>query len=418
MARHRPAIHVPLLLAKRYFFARKRKSVINLISRISLVGLVIGTASLVVVLSVYNGIGELTQSLFNVFDPELLVEPAEGKTFRTDAPEVAALWQMEQVKTVAPIVEENAWITHKQNECIALLRGVDAQYAALTGIDTMLYEGAYVLHVPETYGPGGLRPAMECVVMGGQLYFDMGVGSYTNSPVAIHIPRRGVPLSMSLNEAFHIGYAYPAGCFFLQQDIDSRYVLADVDFVRGLLDYDSTEVTALALAVSNPRKLRQAESAVRAALGSAYKVRNRFQQQPLYYKVYRSERLGIVLILSLIVLIAMLTLVASLTLLILDKRRDVVVMKSLGMTTRDVQQVFLLEGMLICMVGVLAGLALGFVVCFVQQQFGLIKMGGNFITSAFPVRMRVVDFVGTLVLVGALSSAAVALTVRRARRYL
>lgn len=368
------------------------------------------TAALVIVLSVYNGIGEVTQSLFNLFDPQLTIRPAEGKSFNTEDIDYQAICALPQVEAVSQVVEENAWVTYRQNEAIVTLRGVDGQYAAVSGLDTAIYEGEYML----------LDTARELnyLLLGAELYYQLGLNSMIMRPVAVNIPKRGRSIGYSFEEAFNTGYAYPAGNFYIQKDIDSRYVVADIDFVRQLLDYSPSEVSSLSLSLRDGYSVAAAQRALQQILPEGrFTVLDRYQQQPIYYKIFRSERLGIILILSLIVLISTLNLVASLSLLILDKRRDIFTLRSLGMPQRRLYQTFFLEGMLITMVGVAVGLTAGFVLCALQQHFGLIRMGGgDFVVSAFPVAMHGTDFLLTFFLVGGISSLSVALTVRRGLR--
>ncbi|MBP5327725.1 MAG: ABC transporter permease [Bacteroidales bacterium] len=399
-----------IFIALRYLFSRKEKTVINLISWISLAGITVSTIALVVVMSVYNGIGELTQSLFNVFDPELLVEPSQGKTFHTSDIDYYALQRTDGVAHVSQIVEENAWITLRQAEAIVQLRGVDSSYGASSGLDTMLAEGQYLLKDSDTLGD------FPFLVLGWNIMTRLGVNSMTNRPLAVHIPKRGSSsLGFSLDEAFNNGYAYPAGTFRIQEEIDNLYVVTDIDFVRMLMGYDSDEVTSLAITSNGQRSLENVKKNLRHLLGDGYTVKDRFDQKPLYYKIFRSERLGVFLILSLIVLISTLNLVASLSLLIINKTKDIATLRSMGMERRHIRKTFFTEGVLIALVGVVSGLVLGFVICLLQQHFGIVKLGANAVVDAFPVAMRVVDFIATFLIVVFLSSFVVWLTVRRAK---
>lgn len=405
-------------IAKHYLFSRKRKNVINIISWISLIGLSVGAAALIVVLSVYNGIGGVTQELFNVFDPELIVKPVEGKTFHTGAIKYDAIKKMPYVKLTSELVEENAWATYQQNQDIVELRGVDSNYRAMTRLDTLVYEGIYLLRQPGiTMSNGEYRPPVDFLVMGAGIYNDLGLTTTSTAPVTLNIPKRtGAGMGMDLTEAFNTGYAYAAGYFYVQQDVDAKYIVADADFVRSLMNYAPDEVTALALQVDNPKHVKQVKKELRQLLGAEYIVQDHFEQQPLYYKVYHSERLGIYLILSLIVLIATLNLMASLSLLIIDKKHDIGILRSIGMTKKNVRSIFFKEGVMICAIGVVLGLAVGFVVCWVQQKFGLVKMGsGNFVVQSFPVEMRAIDFLTSFLLVMGLSTLAVAFTVKKAK---
>ena len=392
------------LIAVRYLFARGQKSVVQTISWISLGGLLVSTAALIIVLSVYNGIGELTKSLFNTFDPELIIEPAEGKTFHATDIDLTGI---EGIATVSQIASESAWITYGDRQAIVTLRGVDSNYAAVTGIDTLLHDGSYLLNSELIHG----------LVVGGEIYYRLGMRLRSNTPAVLHIPKRGTTsIGFSIDDAFNIAYAYPVADFFIQQDLDSRYVVCDIALVRQLMNYAPDECTAIALKLKPGTNARK----VAAQLTTDHRqlvpitVKDRYDQQPLYFKIFRSERLGIYLILSLIVLISTLSLVSSLSLLIISKRRDIFVLHSMGMRDIQLRRTFMAEGMLICLVAVVVGLAVGFLVCWLQQRFGIIRMGdGNFVVSTFPVAMRAVDFLLTFLLVMTLSSISVALTVAR-----
>ena len=395
------------LIAVRYLFARGHKSVVTVISWISLVGLLVSTAALIIVLSVYNGIGELTKGLFGTFDPELVIVPSQGKTFHTSALDAGTLLAIDAIEATSAMVDETAWLTYGPQQAIVRLRGVDANYHRITGLDTLLYEGEYVL----------AEDSVAFLLVGGEIYYNLGLRRHSNIPVAVHIPKRGTAsLGLTIDQAFNTSYAYPLGYFFIQQDIDRQYVVTDIDFVRGLMDYAPDEVTSLALKLKHGARAQRVKQRLQTLLPDGLTVKDRFDQQPLYYKIFRSERLGIYLILSLIVLISTLSLVASLSLLIINKQHDIFIMRSMGMTRNRLRRAFRTEGVLICAVAVVAGLFLGFIVCLIQQQFGIIRMGdGNFVVRAFPVAMRAVDFLITFLLVMAISTVSVTLTVHHAK---
>ena len=428
-------------IAVRYLFARQKKSaakgrsVVTIISWISLIGLMVSTAALIIVLSVYNGIGNLTKSLFGTFDPELVIEPARGKTFHTSDLQLSLsdIASLDAVEAVAQMVNETAWLTYGSNQAIVRLRGVDNNYGRVTGFDTLVVSelGTRNSEVAETDDISAPQPptsnlqpptsALHYLYLGGEIYYTLAMRPHSNHPAAVHIPKRGsTSIGFSMEQAFNTGYAYPAGYFFIQQDIDRQYVVTDIDFVRQLMDYAPDEVSALAIKLKPGANVKRVKRALLNSLSPASStpltVKDRYDQQPLYYKIFRSERLGIYLILSLIVLISTLSLVASLSLLIINKRHDIFILQSMGLTRQRLRRTFCTEGMLICAVAVAAGLAIGFLVCWLQQQFGIIRMGdGNFVVSTFPVAMRPLDFLLTFLLVMAISTASVTLTVHRAK---
>ena len=404
------------LIAVRYLFARGQKSVVHAISWISLGGLLVSTAALIIVLSVYNGIGELTKSLFNTFDPELIIEPAEGKTLHAGDIDLS---NVDGVECVSQIVSEAAWITYGEQQAIVTLRGVDSNYAAITGIDTLLNDGEYLYNTNSQFTIHNSQFTINGLVVGGDIYYRLAMRLHSNMPAVLHIPKRGTTsMGFTIDDAFNVAYAYPVGNFFIQQDLDSRYVLCDAQLVRQLMNYAPDECTALALKLtpgSNPKRVKKEIIESQFTIhNSQITVKDRYDQQPLYFKIFRSERLGIYMILSLIVLISTLSLVSSLSLLIISKRRDIFVLRSMGMRDVQLRRAFFAEGMLICLAAVVFGLIIGFTVCWLQQRFGIIRMGdGNFVVSAFPVAMRAVDFLYTFLLVMTLSSLSVALTVTR-----
>lgn len=397
---------VPFFIARRYLFSSKEKTVINLISWISLVGIAVSTTALIVVMSVYNGIGELTQALFNVFDPELVIEPSEGKTFRTGDIDYERLTTTDGVGDVSQIVEENAWITLHQAEAIVQLRGIEESYGSASGLDTMMFEGSFLLKDEDNH----------YLLLGWNIMMRLGVNSMTNAPLSVHIPKRGTKsIGFTMDEAFNNGYAFVAGTFQVQEEIDNLYVVTDIDFVRQLMNYAPDEVTALAVTLDKGANLEKTKKELRRQLGIGFTVKDRYDQKPLYYKIFRSERLGVFLILSLIVLISTLNIISSLSLLIINKRKDIATMRALGLTKKELQHTFFLEGLMIALVGVCGGLVTGFFICLLQRQFGIIKIGANAIVDAFPIAMRLVDFAATFGVVTLLSTIVVWLTVKHAK---
>ncbi len=397
-----------IFIAKRYLFSRKKKSVIHVISWISLIGISVGSMALIIVLSVYNGIGNLTQSLFNVFDPELKIEASKGKTFHLQEIPFAEIQSMPQIQMLSTVVEENMWITYRQRDRIVTVRGVDNNYAKITGLDTLLYKGSYALKDDLLN---------HFLIMGMEIYYDMGISDFDSRiPVGLHVPKRESNFGFTFEKAFNSSYAFPSACFMIQNDIDSKYVIADIDFTRELMNYTPDEVSFVSLTLKNPHDIYSVKQHIQNLLGPDFSIKDRFEQQPLYYKIFQSERIGIFLILSLIVLIATLNLIASLSLLIIDKRKDIHTLQCLGANKKLIRAIFFTEGIMISFVGVIFGLVLGFIICLLQQQFGIIKMGdGNFVVNSFPVMMQFQDFISVFILVLCISALCVGYTVHRAK---
>lgn len=406
-------MHYRLLIAWRYFFARRHRSVVNIISRISLGGISVCAFSLIVVLSVYNGIGKLTVQLFNIFDPELLIEATDDKQFCCSDAVLAQLRDIDGIDDIAPIVEEKAWAIYRNHQAIIQLRGIDNHYTHQTGIDTLLADGLWLLGQNNSDN-------VHHLVLGSELYYRLGISRYSNSTMQLLIPRRSGAIGTSLEDAFNSSLAYPTGYFVVQQDIDNRYAVCDIALVRQLLDYSDDTYTALSVSLLPNANQKNVRLALTDILHQAYpdiqfQCRNRMEQQPLYYKIFQSERLAIYLILSLITLVASLTLVASIRLLIIDKRNSSNVLQAIGLTERDVRNVYTLQGMMIVATGCIVGLIIGIAVCLIQQHYGIVKMGENFVTQSFPVAIRGIDILYVLLIVMVIGILAVVTTVRHTK---
>lgn len=376
-----------------------------------MIGVAVSTAALIIVLSVFNGIGNLTQSLFNVFDPQILIEPTQGKTIKLDEIDEQSIQNIKGINSISIIAEENAWVTYKESQAIVQLRGVDDNYGRMTGLDTLIHDGIYTLKAKYE------DLTQYYLIVGGEIDYRLGLSTISNIPVSIHIPKRGTTsIGYTMEEAFNSRIAYPAGTFYIQEDIDSKYIVCDIRLVRELLNYSDDECTSIAIALDAKANLKQVKKEIQRTLGTQYTVKDRFEQQPLYYKIYKSERLGIILILSLIVVVSTFTLISSLSLLIIDKSKDIRTMKSMGMPTRTIRNTFFTEGIMISTLGVAIGLISGFTICFIQQKFGVIKMGnGNFIVDAFPVAMKWEDFAVTFAIVISICTIAIGTTTHRAK---
>lgn len=404
-------MNLPFFIARHYLFSKKQKSVINIISIISMIGVAVSTAALIIVLSVFNGIGNLTQSLFNIFDPQILIEPSLGKTIDIGNIDRQSIQNVKGIRNISLIAEENAWVTYKESQAIVQLRGVDGNYGTMTGLDTLVHDGPYTLK--STHG----EQTQYYLIVGGEIDYRLGLSTISNIPISVHIPKRGTTsIGYTMEEAFNSRTAYPAGTFYIQQDIDSKYIVCDIDLVRELLNYTKNECTSIAIALDAKANIKQVKKDIKKILGTHYTVKDRFEQQPLYYKIFKSERLGIILILSLIIVVSTFTLISSLSLLIIDKSKDIRTMKSMGMTTHTIRTSFFTEGVLISVLGIVTGLTTGFIICYLQQQFGIIKMGdGNFIVEAFPVAMKWEDFLTTFTIALSICAIAVGTTTRRTK---
>ncbi|MGD0711561.1 MAG: FtsX-like permease family protein [Bacteroidales bacterium] len=383
------SLNTSLYIAKRYLFSKKSHNIINIISGISIIGFMVGTTALIIVLSVFNGFESVVVKLFNTFNPEIQVTAKEGKTFNIATLPVDKIKQIPGVVYMTDAIEENALIKYKDKQFIATIKGVSPDYQKLSGIDTMIAEGKFVLQ----------RDSNNYAVVGQGVAYNLGIklNDYLN-PLEIYVPRRESNFSNPL-EAFNSEVTFPSGIFSVQQDYDIKYVIIPLRFARKLLNYDN-EVTSEEIGLAPNANWNKIQEQIITIAGDKFSVKNRFQQQELLYKIMKSEKWAIILILSFILLIATFNVIGTLTMLILDKKKDIAILWSMGADRKLIRRIFFAEGMMITFVGALSGLALGAIICWLQQHYGFVRMpdSGSFVITAYPVHMQALDFIYVLLI--------------------
>ena len=389
-------MNLPFFIARRYLISKKSHNIINLISGISMVGLAVGTAALIIVLSVFNGFESVVKSLFSVFDPDIEITMVQGKTFHVSDINSDSIRALPGVIGFTQVVEENALLHYKKQQFLATIKGVDSLYQKNSPLDSLLVTGEMVLQ----------KDSLDFAVVGyGIAYFLNLEMRDPDNYISVYIPKRKGNLSGMPEESFHTDVIRPVGIFSVQQEFDDKYMLVPLRFARRLLDY-TDEVTKMEVRVAKGGDVAGIQKRIAGIAGPKFKVRDRFQQQELLYKIMKSEKWAVYLILTFILFVASFNVVGSLTMLILDKKKDIGILRSLGARDVVIKQIFFFEGLLISLTGALGGLVLGLLVCYVQQKFGLVKLqgGGTFIISAYPVKMIASDFLYvflTLLLIGA-----------------
>jgi len=404
-------MNVAFYIARRYFVARKSHNIINLISWISLAGIMAGSFAMIVVLSVFNGFEGLVQSLYHVFDPDLKITAAKGKTFGEDSAQIARLKQIDGVWYVTGVVEETALLRYANKQHVAVLRGLGPEFQQNSRLDSMIIDGRMLLS-------DSLR---DYIIPGAGVAWQLGINLRDEiNPIIVYLPRRGKSSMITPDQAFNSAPVFASGVFSVQQDFDTRYILTSLKLARTLMDYTS-ELTSIEVRIKPGSDPEIIESEVRVILGSDFVVRNRYQQQEMLYKIMKAEKWAVFLILSFIILISAFNVIGSLTMLILDKRKDITILEAMGAGSRVVRRVFFIEGLIISVGGALAGILLATVVCVLQQQFGLIQLGNEgstFVVNAYPIDMQLVDFVFTIGIVTAIGIVASWLPARQiGKRY-
>ena len=356
--------------------------------------------ALIIVLSVFNGFEKLVVSLFDSFNPDIQITLREGKIFSdTDIPQ-NLLKEMPGVVYLTEVMEENALMRYKDKQTIVALKGVGPDFQRMTGVDTMMVEGRFLLQ----------REGNDFVVLGYGVayYLNANLDDYLN-PITVFVPSRTGRIGSSLEQAFRQELIFPAGFFSIQQDFDMKYAIMPLRFVRKLLDY-TNEITAIEIKLQDGADHSKVQQQIEAAVGEKFVVKNRFQQQELLYNIMKSEKWAIFLILTFILLLATFNVVGSLSMLILDKKKDIAVLQSMGASRKLIKRIFMTEGMMISLIGAVTGMIIGGVICWLQQVFGLIRMGGpdsTFVVDSYPVQMQPLDFILvflTVVMIGYLAA--------------
>jgi len=388
--------NLPFHIAKRYLISKKSHNVINLVSAISIIGVAIGTMALIVVLSVFNGLEGLVKSLLNSFDPDLKIVATTGKVFSTNSFDIVTLLQHDQVVAYSQVLEENALLEYRDKQQIGKVKGVDEQYRNVTGIDTMLLQGDYILtHGDYDFAIAGYGVAEQLSLM---------INSHT--PIKAWIPKRGKLTDMNPQNAFLVKLVYPAAIFSIQAELDYEYTFVPLRFLKELLEYD-TEISAIEIKLTEKlteSQKQRIEDEFQNKLGSNFDVLNRFEQHEFLYKVMKSEKWAIFLILSFILFIASFSIIASLTMLIIEKKEDIYTLQSIGADSNLISKIFLIEGWMISVFGAIIGLLFGVFLCWLQQTYGLIRFPGNgtFVVNHYPVKVLLFDVLLTFITVSLL----------------
>lgn len=374
----------PFYIARRYLFAKKSQTAVNILTMVAVIGVSFGTMALIVVLSVFNGFEKLILSLFNAFYPDIEITLSEGKTFDINQFPLEDIKKHPDVLYLSEIYEEMALLTYRNKQHIVRLRGVDQQYKNITGVDTLMIEGEYQLqsgdHSHLVLGQG------VALVLGAN------INDYLH-PLTVYIPRRGRVTSFLPAQAFTASSNYASGVFSVQAEFDMEYVIAPISLLRKLNNRDE-QVTSVMIGITPGTNIRNVQNDLQQILGSGFEIKNRFQQQEFFYKVMQSEKWAIFFILSFILLIAAFNITGSLTMLILEKQRDIKIFRSMGASKKLIRNIFLLEGFLISFGGALLGLFLGWLISWIQIRYGVISIQaqGTFIVDAYPVHLEPFDF--------------------------
>ncbi len=373
-----------LYIAKRYLFAKKSRNAINIISAVSVAGVAVGTMALIIILSVFNGLERMVSQIFNTFDPDIKITAAVGKTFIPDTARLKLLANVNGLSCYSLTIEENALLKYGSRQTIATIKGIDDNYAMVSNIDSSMWEGEFRLRNDK-----GRPYAVPGV--GVAIYLGIRVNFIT--PLEILYPRKTGGTSISAENSLNQKFIFPSGIFQVEKEYDSKYVYIPIDLARELTETDKG-VTTIEIKFKQNADPRAVQKDIVKIFGKGFNVQNRYEQQAIFYKVMRSERLAIFFILTLILVIASFNIIGSLTMLIIEKERDIEILKSMGADNNLIRKIFIFEGWLISIIGALSGIILGFIVCWLQQTYGLVKLNSqSLIMDSYPVVMKLKDFI-------------------------
>lgn len=399
-------MHLPLFIARRYLFAKKSHNVINIISAISAVGMAIGTAALIIILSIYNGFDELVKSTLSNVEPDILITPAKGKVFIPEGEAFDRIKANPMIGEYDLILQENVFVDYDGHQGIAKAKGVDSAFEAESPLAEHITNGEFSLHK-------GQLPQM---VVGAGLAYKMGMNPAFLASAELYFPIRDRNFSLA-NPAASIETVRmrPSGIFSVNQQIDDDLMIVPIEEMRKLLGYEE-EVSGVEIRLtegSTAKDIRSAIKHIQKELGPEFKVLDRFRQNPSLYKMMRYEKAAIFLILIFVIIIIALNIFGSITMLIIEKKDDIETYRSLGATDQMLRRTFTLEGWLISLLGLAAGLVVGIGFSLAQQHFGFIKMPGSFLVNAYPVILQWQDVLATIAGVALIGYIIALLPVRR-----
>jgi lipoprotein-releasing system permease protein len=375
-------VNFPFFIAKRYFSTKKNSNFVHIISWVSLLGVAIGTAALILVLSVFNGFEDLVLKMYNSFDPHLQITVTEGKVFHPE--KISAVLVNPEFESSAYILEEKVLLKYQEKEFIATVKGVSETYQELTNFDSLLVDGEYI----NSYENNNVA------VVGSGVAYHLSIGLGTMfEQLQVFVPNRNSKTLLNPKTAFKQGSVLPVGIFSIQAELDQEYIITPLAFIQQLADRENN-ISAVEIKLKNEDRMIVIQEQLATDLGDSFIVKNRFEQQEFLYKILNTEKLAVFLILAFIMIIATFNIIGALSMLMLDKQKDIATFRSLGCTVQDIQSVFFRKSMLTILLGIGIGLFIGLGLAFLQQTFGFIGMGGgSFVINTYPIAIVFTDII-------------------------
>lgn len=375
-------MNLPLFIALRYLFSKKKQNIINIISGISVAGIIVGTMALVIVLSVFNGFNGLIETFFSNFDPDLKITASRGKMFSPSENRFEEIQNLLGVLHYAEVIEETALLKYGDQQYPAIVKGVPPNYSDYTSIDTLIIDGIFMLQ----------DDGIDYAVVGQGVAYNLGLGLSFVDPIRIFVPKKGHQASLNPAQSLNFDYIFPAGVFSLLEEIDSKYLIVPYHFASRLFESEN-RVSAVELGIDPGVNSKKLQKEIQGILGDSFHVKNKYQQHDMIFRTIKSEKWASYFILVFILIVASFNMLGSLSMLIIDKKEDLFILRSMGADSKLIRKIFLFEGWLISFFGALIGALLGIFICWLQIRFELVTLpgAGSFVITAYPVKIVLSD---------------------------
>ena len=397
-------MRLPFLIAKRYLFGKKSTNVINVITGISVLGITIGTTALILILTVFNGLENLISGFFNSFNPPLKVAPIEGKTFHEDSINIGDIISLEEVLAVSKTLEELVLFEYDGIQELGFLKGVDEHFQTVNKIDSIIRKGRFELE------NGDADQAVFGVGLANKLNLSIRKSLY---PIQVFAPARQT--TMLGAKPYKSQFLYPAGTFSVQSEEDNKYAISSLQFLQSLIGARK-KVSYLEIALTNEESSDAAKRQVQAIVGPNYTVKNQYEQDASFLRVMQIEKWLSYAIACFTLLLIAFNMVGALWMIVLEKKRDLSILRSMGMTTAQIERIFLTEGILIALIGFIVGSLLACLIYYLQITFGLVPIPEGSIIDTYPVQIRWTDFISVFITVMSIGFLASILPAKRAGR--
>jgi len=400
-------VRLPLFIANRYLLAKKSHNLINIITWISILGISVGSFALIVVLSAFNGLEMVISSMNNRLTPDLQIAAAKGKTVDLATFPLEQLRHVQGVEYAIPTITEDALFRANDKQHIGQVKGVGLEYQEIERVNEIVFGNDGLLLSDGEY---------DFAVPGAGVAWYLGINAYNPyATVRVYVPKRGNASRMSLENSFNSDVLTVRSVFSTEQELDEKLVLVPFDWLSELLEYED-KASHVELFAAAGADINKVQKEVQGIVGESFTVKNQQEQQATLYRIMRSEKWAVYVILTFILILATFNVVGSLSMLMIDKRKDTAILKSMGADNRLIQRIFMHEGLLISVAGGLIGLLLGIILVLLQQQFGFVKFGtgGNYVVDAYPVLLKLKDVLLIFATILAVGCTSALLTVRHA----